>query len=512
MFLRQGHPAVDVPIADNACQTLGKAPPRRLVSSASQALLVAAALLGCCVADTRAADPPAFTFQQPEPPPDAATVGSKIQRAMRLLATSTPEQRNHVRVLFYGQSISRQSWTKEVEEYLRKTYPHADIEAANLSRGGHTAPWLIHTAEFDLYPYYPDLLIFHVYGGDDTGELEAIIRRTRQRTTADILIWTPHLRFPRELPRDTLIDHPEVQKGLKGDDHHAERLREIAAKYDCELADTRKQWKKYLKQHDLSPKDMVGDGIHLNRLGNRLLAALIIPYLRYDPKLGASAEQEFVRDVPIESPKVKRRNDGSIEMEFTGNRIDAIAATIDCDQPGTAKVLIDGKAPSEYPELYAFTRSTKMYGHYWPAIRKMSSQAPLLVEDWVARVTKVDVPNKRFHFELVGSKTGPDGTGTNDAQFVSNSGRIVLGPQSWTLRATSFRTGEPTPVGYEVKWSVAPLFVDVYQRPPVDDKSREYTTTLAQGLANGRHTVRLVPHRDGPLSIAGFRIYRPPAE
>ena len=444
---------------------------------------------------------PKLTFVPPDRPGDIKPMSARIQRPMTLMATSTPRKRHHVRVLFYGQSITRQHWTRDVADHLRKTYPHADLEIENRARGGHTAPALIHTADFDLYPFYPDLLVFQVYGGDDSGELEEIVARVRRRTTAQILIWTPHLRWPHDLPRDVPPDDPRAKKSRRGDDHHADRLREIAAKHGCALADSRVQWEKYLAQHGLAPKDMLADGIHLNGLGCKLLAALVKPYLRYDPDVPGATWDKLVRDVPA---------DGKLTLTFDGNRIDAIAAHTKDEKLGTAKVLVDGKPPSQFPELYAFTGSTKMFGHYWPAIKWMDSKARLLVEDWTARVTKVDLEGDRFHYELVGSKTGPDGTGVSDKRFVSNSGRVVLERRSWTLRVRNFRTKEPLPVGYEVKWSVVPLFTDIYTPPKTDDAAKEYATTLAQGLSNGRHTLEVVPTGDGAVPIAAFRVYRPP--
>ena len=109
-------------------------------------------------------------FKPPAPPDNPASLGSKIQRTMTLLATSTPRKPNRVRILFYGQSVTLNPWWRDIAEYLRNTYPHADLEIENLAIGGYSAPVLIRTAEFDLYPFYPDLLIFHVYGGVEGGE------------------------------------------------------------------------------------------------------------------------------------------------------------------------------------------------------------------------------------------------------------------------------------------------------------------------------------------------------
>ena len=139
-------------------------------------------------------------FEPPEPPQNLQSLGAKIQRTMTLLATSTPQKRNRVRVLFYGQSVTRNPWWQDIADHLRKTYPHADLEVANLAIGGYSAPVLMRTAEFDLYPYYPDLLIFHVYGGVEGGEQEKIIEKVRQTTTSEVLLWTSHFRWPRNLP------------------------------------------------------------------------------------------------------------------------------------------------------------------------------------------------------------------------------------------------------------------------------------------------------------------------
>ncbi len=59
-------------------------------------------------------------------------------------------------------------------------------------------------------------------------------------------------------------------------------------------------------------------------------------------------------------------------------------------------------------------------------------------------------------------------------------------------------------------WQVKPLFTDIYQAPVTEDPAREYFTTLAQGLSNGRHTIELMPDGNGAVPVAAFRAYRPP--
>src|SRR5688500_18350190 len=74
-----------------------------------------------------AADQEAETYPPVPPPADASALGRGIQRTMAKLATSTPQRRNTVRVLFYGQSITEQTWSKAVADDLRKRFPHADL-------------------------------------------------------------------------------------------------------------------------------------------------------------------------------------------------------------------------------------------------------------------------------------------------------------------------------------------------------------------------------------------------
>lgn len=443
--------------------------------------------------------------------PSEAPCGAKIQRTMTLLATSTPQRRNHVRILFYGQSVTAGVWWNDVVQTLRKTYPNAELEIENRAIGGFGAPSLIHTAESDLYPFYPDLMIFHVYGGDRTGELEQIIARTRQRTTSEIVIRTPHYRWPKDLARDGSPD-TKAARGLSDeDDRQTVKIREIAAKYGCELADIRQQWQSHMRENHLFPKDLLGDSVHLNKAGNQLMASLVIRRLQYDP--GGRFQntwKDLVRDLPVEDPAVKREADGAVELTFEGNRVDVLAGPLTGGSLGTARVLIDGKAPSTCPELYYATRPSKSPGVWWPAISRIDAEKPRIVEKWTLRVVESDAEGKRIKFEVIGSKTGADGTGLSTERFVSRSGRVVIEPARWNVHGALRYRKASMPKGFEVTWEVCPLSTDVYTPPQATDPAREYSTTLAQGLRNGRHTLRIIPNGDGKVPIRALRVYRPP--
>ncbi len=450
-------------------------------------------------------------FKPPKPPDNLESLGARIQRTMTLLTTSTPQKRNHVRVLFYGQSVTRNPWWQDVAEHLRKTYPHADLEIDNLAIGGYSAPVLIRTAEFDLYPYYPDLLIFHVYGGVEGGEQEKIIEKVRRTTTSEVLLWTSHFRWPRNLPRDGDPNDPAAKKLTESDEVRTAMIRKIAEKHGCELSEVRERVREYLKDNNLFPKDTLNDSVHPNQLGNFLIGELIKPSLRHNPKFPEDDWQDMVRDVLVSAPSVQRGSDGSVELTFDGNRIDVIAASPDNGDAGTAKVLIDGNPPSEFPELYYHARpSNAPHDGVRPAINHIGNESPLIVEKWTAKIIECDPEKNVLRYEVIGSKTGPDGQGDHLKRFVSNSGRVVIEPRMWMVCwAVKYRK-KPLPVDFQVTWEVKPLFRDVYEPPEGQDPTKVSAVTLAQGLTNGKHTLRLMPSDDGPLAIKAFRVYRPP--
>lgn len=204
---------------------------------------------------------------------DSSGWGRNIQRTMRLLATSAEEKRNTVRILFYGQSITEQNWSKLVEEDLRKRFPHANLIVENRALGGFSSQLLVKTAETDLYPFQPDLLIFHVYGAHD--KYEDIIRRTREYTTAEILIQNDHVTKPDDFTEETdaaqLLPDGKHWDAFMNHNH----LPAMAQKYHAELCDQRRLWKAYLLENKLEPKRLLRDAVHLNEHGEWLMAECV---------------------------------------------------------------------------------------------------------------------------------------------------------------------------------------------------------------------------------------------
>jgi sugar phosphate isomerase/epimerase len=447
------------------------------------------------IRNTPAAFPPPKTLG------DVSGYGRNIQRTMRLLATSTPEHRNTVRVLFYGQSITEQGWWKIVADDLRKRFPNANLIIENRALGGFSSQLLVKTAETDLYSFQPDLLIFYVYGAHD--KYEDIIRRTRERTCAEILQQDDHVTKPEQLTEEMDPAKVPIQSGHWDQFMNFNWLPSLSRKYGTEFCDQRALWKRYLTDYQLAPKDLLKDGVHLNPHGEYVMAEFVKAYLRDDPKLGPTPADDWVKTVNA------TWHEGLLHLEFEGNRIDAICA------PGgvPADVRIDGRKPSEFPELYGFTRALATPGSKWPPIAPIGSGKPLLLEDWTMQVQVDPANDKAYIFSLAGTKTGPDGEGRSDQRFVSNSGRIVIESGDWNVPFALGVLGGQKPVAaqFTVKWSVVPRFVDTLGSPAKLDPTVETTVVLAQGLANTKHTLDL-SIGSGQAPITGLRIYRPPLD
>jgi hypothetical protein len=415
---------------------------------------------------------------------------------MTLLATSTPQKRNKVRILFYGQSITEQNWWKLVADDLRHRFPNADLEIENKAVGGFASQILSRVAEHDIYAFYPDLVIFHVYGANNT--YEEIIRGIRTRTTAEVLMQRDHV--AAQWP----VENPD-QKNPMWWDHMMNNvfLPEYAKKYGCELADVRGAWVEYLKTNHLEPKALLKDDVHLNDHGCYVMAEILKRCLVYRPDLAVREEKAPVRT--LEVGKDVSWKGKTLSVPFEGNRVDLLAAK---GASGEARIRIDGKRPSEFPGLVAFTRTSLSQSSWGPAILRVSSEKPREIEEWVLKVTESDDKAEHLRFTVTGSKTGPDGEGVSSERFVSKSGRVVIEPGDWWVKNIREITQAKVPVGFEVKWRAIPLFRDIYSPPKMEDDSREASVTVAQGLPNGKHTLEI----EGPTGLRAIRIYRPPVD
>ncbi len=410
-----------------------------------------------------------------------------IQRTMTRIAQSTPQNPATVRFQFYGQSITAQAWTGLVGKDLAERFPSVKFTFHNPAIGGFTSPALIRTAEHDLYPWYPDILVFHVYGPVD--KYEEIIRNVRARTTAEIVLWTSHLSAA-----ETLDKNPD-------DDARIVAIRAIAKKYDCLLIDVRKKWIAYIEEHHLEPRALLNDSVHLNPEGVKLMASFIGSELLHAPGLATTAQAGTVTDIPLDSPAVARNAAGDLTLAFTGNRVVAVSGA---GGEGSANVLLDGEPLDARPELWAVTRPSTGPQIWMPAIKQISFEKALLAEDWTLTCLNDSTPDaKKIHFKVTGSLTGDDGEGFSTERFVSKSGRVVIEPADWHLVWSLGYKKLTLPEGFQVKWKTYPLFTAKYEPQPAGAE-----TVLVQNCTSTTHKLTL-KGSTGNLGITGFRVDAP---
>jgi hypothetical protein len=438
------------------------------------------------------------TFPPPKSLGDVTGYGGNIQRTMRLLATSTPERRNTVKVLFYGQSITEQAWWKTVADDLRARFPHANLIIENRAIGGHSSQLLVKTAEADLYPFYPDLLIFHVYGSHI--DYENLIRSVRERTTAEILQQNDHVTKPDALTEETDASKLTPKEWDPFINHSF--LPGISKKYGTELVDQRSIWKQYLRDYELQPSALLKDGVHLNARGEFLMAEAVKAHLQVRPGTTPTPADAWVKTYEI--GKDAKWENGKLKLEFTGNRVDLIASS------KTAKsipIRIDGRKPSEFPELYTFTQTTRYPQTNWPCLLRVQSGKPLQPEEWTLALKNVTGEVKAIQFELTGSTTGADGAGEVGKKFVSNSGRIVIDPEDWNLDYCMKVHGQRLSDCFQIQGQVLPQLADE-AAAPASTPGVENVVTVAQGLPNTRHVLELTGGPETP--IRAVRVYAPP--
>lgn len=442
-------------------------------------------------------------------------LGRNLARTLTLLKAGNDGDKRPIRILFYGQSIAAQPrLQKTFVSELGRMYPNANILSTSTAIGGYTAPRLVRTMVHDVVPNRPDLIVFDVYDGEKDGTYEQLIRYQRSHTTADLLIWSHH------------VDNygPVVDANRE---KASEFRREIAGKFNCEFADVRGVWKEYLQQYQLPRKVLLRDNIHNTDAGCDLLAKILARHFvqpATPPRL-----DEAVTTISLTDPAVakavkitgpgKPAPDGkgillepktTLELVFTGNRVDLIGGP---GSTGMAKVLIDGKAPSQCPENWVATRCSASPVGWFPGVNRITLGPTLATaEKWTLHVFDASNDAKSFKYRLAGSVTGSDGQGDSNAEFISNSKRIRLKPSDFSFVFSAAAMKKNLPSQFDLKWETRPLCPDEYQPNPEAAKTGADYQTVVNDLKPGQHHLTLIIEGNVPLSIRGLEVHSPATE
>lgn len=477
-----------------------------------------------------------------KPDPMEPFYGGRLQRTMTLLETSSPLRRNNVRVICIGQSIMAQGYTPAaLQKLCAEKYPDANVTITNYAVNGRTGEGLVRQLYQNLFPAYPDLVLFHVYDRGDQGAVERIVSDIRRYTTAEILMWTHH------------VDNNGEQGDIDRDNAAAFR-RYLAQKYNAELVDVRRDWKAYLEENNIPKARLLVDVTHPNKEGGELLAALVMRHFRFNPifpggwmntvrtyelnheiEEGPTGELTFTGEAwkTDHSPDSRSCGAGeptcsvigtdpqnSLKLKFHGNRVDLVAFT-SRGRLGTAKILIDGKSPSQYPGAYCITMPIPPKGEtrYVSLDRIVVGDHPV-VEDWTLKFydRKYKHNQLSYKFTLTGSVSGEVLTGDqNSKALVAKGGRLSLETRDFEMGhfyrtfINTNKVGEIPPQS-TLLFSTQFMGADTYAPQPGKKPGVIANHVLIQGIANAEHTLEVIPNGDGVVPISQIIVYRPPLD
>ena len=432
-----------------------------------------------------------------------------IQRTMKKMEESTAENPATVCVLFYGQSIVWQFWSRLLVKDLQAKYPTVNFIWKNLAIGGFEADKLRDHFRREVCGFYPDLLFFHDYG--DVGYYAEMVKWARENTAAEIVLWTSHL---------SVNDHETTEELFKNPDKRSVAILETAEKYSCHVIDLRRKWCRMLLDAGLDRKKLLADGIHLNGAGQMQYKDYIEEELLRIP--GSSGDETATgseRFFPVDAAEVSRTADGSLEFSFEGNRVVAVSDG-SADEALDAEVLLDGKPLAGMNELWTATRPTPTI-MWFPGLQSFElGPNPPVEEDWSLEILPPragDPTNEVFHacgnykphsyfvpvrFKVHGSVSGDDGEGISTEPFVSKSGRLTIPVRAWAL--WPHWKGSRPQSGAKTFWSTHPLFAGRLKAAPAKAE-----TLILQGCPNGPHKLSIRLPKGAKSGISGFRVWKP---
>ncbi|HEX8415005.1 MAG TPA: hypothetical protein VF637_14130 [Sphingomicrobium sp.] len=434
-----------------------------------------------------------------------------LARTASILRTSTTTKPGVLRVLFYGQSITSPAWTDAAVAHLRRRYPNTAIIAKNLAIGGNSADLLERATERDIEDFFPDLIVFHVFG--DHRAYERIIRLFRSRTAAEIIVQTDPVRLPVEpLCHEGLNLNGKTPEGCVGKYWLRQRIWEdfmssdfipkMAVKYRLDLDPRREGWNDYLHRHNLAPSQLLADGLHPNATGWKLAATLFQVY--FDARISAWQGQPQKLVVSLHAPDAA---DTTYEVE--GNRIELISDRPLVEAP---HVQIDTMSSRVIDGCWQVSRVSSVPGiPEWPAIRQVFVDRSVHQSlQWVARVRSDDFSHHDFSFSVYNSRDGYDGNGSGADDFHSRHGGMAIKKEDWvfTYAIQKGRT-EGLPRSFDVNWSMS---FKCKQQAPIHlpNGKLQYRYLAAAGLSNEKHVLRMSINDKDRAKITEVRVYKPP--
>jgi len=365
-------------------------------------------------------------------------------------------------------------------------------------------------------PDQPDLVLMYVH---DPGpqHLGKILDHIHQHSTADVIVPSLHLRRFEKFTTQRV--------NLAAWD----KAREICRTHGAEFVENRRELADFMTAHHMTIEDMTVDAVHQTPLCALLINENIVrhfarcakpAYRALDRERRISvrgATERTTRGVRVsgtwtEGPNgtlQAGRKGATLSITFTGNRVDLIGRR--SAGGGTVKVMVDGAPAGEANAFYTTMIQPGKQNTYKgkPYLTQVNlPHGVILGQNIVPQDWTITMADGQGHYRVVGSVTGPDGTGNVFRRFTSDSGQIIVDPELW--RGNQRRKGKTTigsRKGHTYSFSVYRCARDTVSfRGP----AKPFHVPLVQSLPNGKHTIELIAQGGGPVRVDSFYVFTPP--
>lgn len=222
--------------------------------------------------------------------------------ALLLSSCDDMTENQSTKIIFLGDSITEQgeSFDDGFISLLRQNLSQEEFELVGKGIGGHKVSNLLTRYKADVIDLNPDIVFIYIGINDvwhkydfGTGSDIDLYERGLKTIISDIkslgskiVLCTPTVigENTGDFELGNQFKDVETMEKMNGDlDKFSEVVRKLSHEYETELLDLRKIFMDYLAENNIN-NDAAGiltsDGVHLNELGNKLIADQMIKFIK----------------------------------------------------------------------------------------------------------------------------------------------------------------------------------------------------------------------------------------
>ena len=222
--------------------------------------------------------------------------------ALLLSSCDDMTENQSTKIIFLGDSITEQgeSFDDGFISLLRQNLSQEEFELVGKGIGGHKVSNLLTRYKADVIDLNPDIVFIYIGINDvwhkydfGTGSDIDLYERGLKTIISDIkslgskiVLCTPTVigENTGDFELGNQFKDVETMEKMNGDlDKFSEVVRKLSNEYETELLDLRKIFMDYLAENNIN-NDAAGiltsDGVHLNELGNKLIADQMIKFIK----------------------------------------------------------------------------------------------------------------------------------------------------------------------------------------------------------------------------------------